>query len=232
MKDSKIYSKNLKKFYRLVKQKYPKVKNVSYDDITKAIVHGIILEKISESAKKSALKKFDDYFIDLNDMRVSRPEEIIEMLGENTPEAKETAMKLIEVLKSVFHRYDTINLETMKKMGKKQAKQILEKFEDNSRFAVDYCVLTALGGHAIPLTSTMTEYLKGNELVHPQAKQQEIEGFLTRQISAKNAYEFYSLLRQESETGKVSKAKKKKAGRRSGSETKTKTAKKAAKKKK
>jgi ribosomal protein S13 len=45
----------------------------------------------------------------------------------------------------------------------------------------------------------MIGYLKGNKLVDPEADEQEIEGFLTRQISAKNAYEFYALLRHESE---------------------------------
>ena len=155
MKDSKVYSQNLKKFYRLAKQKHPKVKNVTYENITEAVVRGVILEQISEPSTKSAFKKFDNYFIDLNDMRVSRPEEIMEMLGENSPEVKETALNVITVLRSMFQRYNTINLETMKKMGKKQAKQILEKFDGNTRFAVDYCVLTALGGHAIPLTSNM-----------------------------------------------------------------------------
>jgi hypothetical protein len=54
----------------------------------------------------------------------------------------------------------------------------------------------------------MTEYLKGNELVDPEADEQEIEGFLAKQIPAKNGYEFYSLLRQESEAPDADKAKK------------------------
>ena len=54
----------------------------------------------------------------------------------------------------------------------------------------------------------MIEYLRSNALVHPEADEQEIEGFLARQISAENAYEFYALLRRQSEARKA-KAKKK-----------------------
>jgi hypothetical protein len=75
-------------------------------------------------------------------------------------------------------------------------------------------MLTALQGHAIPLNSAMIDYLKTNELVHTEAGYEEIEGFLTRQIPAKNAYEFYSLLRHESESPKSQKARKTKSGKK------------------
>jgi hypothetical protein len=60
------------------------------------------------------------------------------------------------------------------------------------------------------LTKKMIEFLRSNELVHAGADEQEIEGFLARQVSAENAYEFYSLLRRESEA-REAKGKKKTA---------------------
>jgi hypothetical protein len=54
----------------------------------------------------------------------------------------------------------------------------------------------------------MIEYLRSNELVHAGADEREIEGFLARQVSAENAYEFYSLLRRQSEARKAGKKKK------------------------
>ena len=77
-----------------------------------------------------------------------------------------------------------------------------EKIDGVSRFAVDFCCLTSLQGHAIPLTKKMIEYLRSNQLVHPDADEQQIEGFLARQIPAANAYEFYALLRRQSESRK------------------------------
>jgi hypothetical protein len=48
----------------------------------------------------------------------------------------------------------------------------------------------------------MIEYLKTSQLINAEAGYEEIEGFLARLISIKNAYEFYSLLRRESESPK------------------------------
>jgi hypothetical protein len=222
MKDSKKYSAAIQKLYRSLKRKYPKAKKVEYDNITESLVHGAVLEYINESTLRSAFKKFDDYFVDFNDMRVSRPEEIVEMLGEDGETARKAGVNVIRMLTSIFRKYNNVSLDSLKKVGKRQSRVILEKFDGMSSFSVDYCMLTALQGHAIPLTGKMIQYLRDNDLIHPAAERSDIEGFLTRQISASNAYEFYALLRRESESKRSTGGKKKTATKAGSSETKTK----------
>ncbi len=232
MKNSKQYAQNVQKLYRSLKRKYPKVKKVEYEDILEALVHSLVLEHMTETATKAAFRRFSDYFIDFNDMRVSRPEEIMEMLGEDNNAAKTVALNIIRALTTIFEKYNAINLESMKKAGKRQARATLGKFDKVSNFCVDYCILTAMGGHAIPLTEKMIEFLKDNELVHPSADANEIGGFLARQISASNAYEFYSLLRRQSEAQRRLKKKTKTTRSKNTKSTKKKKTKKKMKKKK
>jgi endonuclease III len=205
MKNSRSYSQRLEKVLRSLEQKFPKVEKARHEDPAEALVHATVTENMSDSAAQGALKRMWDYFVDLNDLRVSRQEEIVEVLGPNSAEARETASKINSILWSIFRKYNTVSLELLKKMSKRPARQMLEKMEGVSHFAVNYCMLTSLGGHAIPLTKGMLEYLRASELVHPEATEEEIEGFLTRQISAAKAYEFYRLVRQESESGAVTK---------------------------
>jgi endonuclease III len=202
MKNSKEYSSKVHKLYRSLKRRYPKVQRAEYDEPVDALVYAIISENMSEASTQSVIKRFTDYFVDWNDLRVSRQEEIIEMLGSDTPAARDIASSLNKVLWSVFGKYNMVSLEAMHKMSKRPAKQALEKMEGTSRFVVDYCMLTSLHGHAIPLTKNMIEYLRSSELVHPEADEGEISGFLARQISAENAYEFYYLLRLQGESHK------------------------------
>jgi hypothetical protein len=210
MKNSKNYSKKIQKLHNSLARKYSKVQNVTYDDPTDAIVYAVICSMLDEKTTKSAIKKFSDYFIDLNDLRVSRIEEIVEMLGADTPATREVASIITTVLRSIFNEYHKVSLEGLKKTGKRPARQALEKIEGTCRFVVNYCMLTSLQGHAIPLTERMIAYLKSKELVYPDADEQEIGGFLSKQISAKKGYEFYALLRRESETHKIEKKKKNK----------------------
>lgn len=201
MKDSKDYSKKVRKLFSSLKRRYAKVTNPEYDDPLEALVYGIISEYMDLSASKTITKKMKSYFVDLNDMRVSRTEEILDILGSSSEHPKKTAATLTQALNSVFNKYDMVSLEAFEEIGKRQAKKVLDKLEGASPFSINYCFLAAMGGHAIPLTQKMLEYLRSNELVHSEASDEEIAGFLERQISAANAYRFYWLLRCEAEGG-------------------------------
>ena len=212
MKNSKEYSKKIISLYQSLKRKYGTIvsslgSNESKDDVladepqtvVDYIIYGIISEKLDEKDAQAAMKRFSKYFVDWNDLRVSRQEEIAEQLGADTPENRQIALTITKVLQRVFNENHQISLESLQKSGKRQARQKLEKMEELSRFVIDHCMLTSLSSHAIPLTEKMIEYLKINDLVDKNADAATIEGFLSKQISAKNGYEFYELLRHESE---------------------------------
>ncbi len=233
MKNSKEYAKKVLKLYRSLKKKQPNVEKSVYEEPVDALVYAIISEHMDAKRAKAAIKRFDDYFVDLNDLRVSRSDDIVEMIDEDTPAMHELAGTLTQALRYVFNEHHKVSLEALKKIGKRPAKTALEKIDGVGRFVVDYCMLTALDGHAIPLTAAMVNYLRDRELVYPDADDQEIEGFLTKQISAKNGYEFYELLRSKSEShAKKKRKKKKKTTTKKETKTKKKTKKKAKTKKK
>lgn len=207
MKNSKEYAQRLQRLYRGLKRVHPKVEKVIYDDPIEALIYGIVSERISETASQRAMKGFRDTFVDWNDLRVSRVEEIVEVLHEDTAASRATAFALTTALRAIFDEYHTLSLLNLKKIGKRPAKQALEQLDGMDTYVVGYCMLTSLQGHAIPLTGQMADYLKQHEVVDPDADEHDIEGFLTRQIAAKNAYEFYELLRHESESPKVARKK-------------------------
>ena len=203
MKNSKEYCQKIQEFYRHLKREYQKPEKVTYDEPAYALVYAIITENRTETETHSAIKKLTEWFADWNELRVCRPDEVVEAMGGEGLAAKETASTLIKALTAVFARFHSLSLKALKKIGKRPARVLLEKIEGASVFVVDYCMLTSLQGHAIPLTRKMMEFLKNNDLVHPQSDDEEISGFLARQISAENAYEFYILLKRYSDTGKA-----------------------------
>jgi endonuclease III len=210
MKDSKDYSKKVHNLYRSLKRKYQAVQKIIYDEPVDALVYAIVSAELNETESQSAIKRLADFFADWNDLRISRVEEIIEVLGPEVTAARNIASALTAALRAVFSKYNMVSLKALYKMSKRPARSFLEKIEGTNRFVVDYCMLTSLQGHAIPLTKKMIEFLRNNKLVHVEANEEEIEGFLARQISAENAYEFYYLLRRDSEAREV-KGKKKAA---------------------
>jgi endonuclease III len=221
MKNSKEYAQRLQKLYRGLKRAQTQVEKTLYEDPVDAVIYGIVSEHRSASAAQRAMKKFRDVFVDWNDVRVSRIDEIAEVLEGSDNTSRATALALTTALRTIFDEHHAVTLTALKKQGKRPAKQVLDELRGISPFVVNYCMLTSLEGHAIPLTPPMTAYLKDNRAVDPNANDEEIQGFLTRHIPAKDAYEFYGLLRQETEAAKPAK-KKATVKAKGGRETKTK----------
>ncbi|MCK4957827.1 MAG: hypothetical protein KAT00_00470 [Planctomycetes bacterium] len=200
MKNSKEYGQKVIKLFNALKRK-GSAAAVKYDDPVEALIYATVSENLRESAAKRVLKKIREHFVDINDLRVSRIEEVMEILSKDGF-SEESATALKEALNAVFYKYNGMSLLSLTEIGKRQAKKDLGKLEGVSRFVVNYCVLTTLGGHAIPLTDCMIEYLRDSELVYPGADVDDIEGFLERKITLAKAYEFYRLLRHKSESVK------------------------------
>lgn len=186
-----------------MKRVHPKIERRTYEDPAEALICGIISERLSEAATGKALREIRASFVDWNDLRVARIEEIAEALGSNTTAGRDTAIALTAALRAVFDEHHKISLAVLKKLGKRPARLGLEKLQGVSRFVINYCMLTSMEAHAVPLTRNMIEYLRRQGAISPNADEEDIEGFLTRQVSAKDAYEFYALLRRESESPKL-----------------------------
>lgn len=208
MKNSTLYAAKIAKLYRDMKKEHGKVKTVEYEDPIEAIVFGSLCEHLTLSSARSSMRKITKHFVDLNDLRVSRPEEFIEVLGGHSEEVDAVAFELSESLNGIFSKFDTVKLMELKELGKRQAKKELEDVEKVTPFAVGYCFLTALGGHAIPVSKLMADYLRVEGFVHPKAKEHDIEGFLERQNKSEDAYEFFMLLKAHSDASAKKTAKK------------------------
>jgi hypothetical protein len=199
MKDSKKYSQNIKTLYTQLKKGSSKILCPDYEEPVDSLVHAMFSEHLTIAETDAAAKHFKNYFIDSNDLRVSRPEEIMEMMGKNDAVSRQTAVLIAGILHNIFETNDVVSLAELRKMGKKPARQALEELPGITAFAVDFCCLTSLQSHAIPLNETMLRYLRENDFVDPKAEFKDISGFLSRQISADKAYEFYFLMRKEAE---------------------------------
>ncbi|MDH7599942.1 MAG: hypothetical protein QHH07_09965 [Sedimentisphaerales bacterium] len=199
MKDSKVYASKLRRLLRGLQGSTSKEELADQQDLPQALIYGVICEHFSDSHAQQMYRRIIRHFVDLNDLRVSTPEEIMDVWGDRSAMARVAATKLLSLLMTVFNKFHTLDLNAIKKTGKKPAKQFLQALDGISRFALDYSMLTCLGAHAIPVNEQMVQYLKAAELVHPEADMDQICSFLAKVIPAKRAYAAYRLLRKHAQ---------------------------------
>lgn len=209
MKNSKKFSPKVTKLFNSLKRNSKKQPMPTYNDPIEAVVYALISEYLPETAAGRLYRRMMKHFVDLNDLRVSRREEILDVFGDSSEDFEKIAKSITRVLNVIFEKTNRITLDQLAQDGKRQAHKELTEIEGITPFAVSYSFLTAFGGHAIPLNAKMLEYLRANELVYLTATDAEIAGFLERQIGATDAYDFYLLVRDEAEkAGPTAKTKK------------------------
>lgn len=199
MKNSKQYAERIRKLYNSLKRKGPKPRKPPAEDPTEALVFAIVREQLPSNAARTAFNKLKRHFVDFNDLRVARKEEVLDVLGRDNPAHQTITERLSKALQHIFNKHNSVSLAHLTETGKRPARQALETIDGATPFVINYVSLVALDAHAIPLTDYMIEYLKNNELVHPSADAADIEGFLLRQIAAARALDFFHRLSRESE---------------------------------
>ena len=208
MKNSSQYAKKIKSFLGKMKKSGSGVKRITYEEPVDAIVDAAVSEQLTLKKSKTAIRKLKNHFVDWNDLRVSRQEEIVDVLGKNGEAEKKIAIGLPKILNASFKKYNALTMVKLLEMNKRPAKAELEKVEGMTGYISEYMMLMVLDGHSIPLTEKMISYLKDNELVDSNADHADIEGFLLRQVPASKGFDFYAFLRERSEETKKKTAKK------------------------
>jgi len=201
MKDSQKYSKKVVAFFKKHRSKRA-LKPLQNDDKVETLVYSVLYEHLTSDNVDICGRLLSEHFVDWNDLRVCRQEEILDVLAVvKIPDAtrKKVALQLIKSLNCVFDKYDRISFEDIDELGKRQANQELEKLSEFTPFMVDFLMLNFKASHSLPLNEMMLNYVKDNGLVDSESDEQDIKSFLLRQVNVNDVYEFYSILRQQAE---------------------------------
>lgn len=107
-----------------------------------------------------AYRRLQERFFDWNEIRVSSPREVAEILEPFLGDADARAQRIIDFLQEVFETTFSFDLESLHKKGVKQAAKQLGRYQSANDYAVAWVVQHSLGGHAIPLDAPSLRALR------------------------------------------------------------------------
>lgn len=232
MKDSNEYGTRLKKLIHRLQRSGGQATEPEIQDVTTELILACLSEYNPESKARAALNKLRNYFVDFNELRVSRSTEVIEVIGKNFQEARITAERILKVLRHSYQKMNTMDLESMHQMGKREAKTFFESLDGITTYIVSRVMMRGLDGHAFPMHEPMLKMLRIEEVVDPKAEANDVQGFLERQITSARIHKVYALLRRHADHFKGKKSLKTKPEAKTKAKTKKKRKKTSTKKKK
>jgi len=182
------------------------------DDPLRQLAIGVLGVSCGTATGAKAVEQLLRVMVDWNEVRVSTAGEIARVIGKFIPDSRLHAQRLIRSLGALYQRENWLTLAKLKNMGRREARQYLERLDGADDFAVACVLLWSLGGHAIPVDDRLLGAMREARLVHPEATRAEVQAFLERNISANDAREFCLLM--QSFTPRDASAKGKKAAGR------------------
>lgn len=133
--------------------------------VLEQFIYAICREGTTRAHADQAYQALQSRFFDWNEIRVSAPEELAEVLEGLTPEPLARAQRIIGFLQEVFETTFAFDLEGLQKKGLKQAAKQLARYQSANDYAVAWVTQQSLGGHAIPLDNVILRVLRRLQLI-------------------------------------------------------------------
>lgn len=128
-------------------------------------IHGTLLWEASSHQAKLALNRINEYFADFNDLRVAPTLHILPILGERYPLAIERISRLLSWLNHLHRIQQSIDLEHLRDVARKDARHFLISLEGMPLYAVDHTAMHGLGVRTMPMDERLAALLVAEEVI-------------------------------------------------------------------
>lgn len=160
-KSGKSAPKTLESFMEFLKSGGTARQNVLNADapLLNHFAFAVVLENANFDQTRKAYDEIYTYFIDWNEVRVSRANEILQVIG-NIPNGLVVGERMRRILQTIFEKIYKFDLEDYRQQGPKAVEDFLASIPYTTRFALDYVKFFVLDEDSLPLSEASLQVLR------------------------------------------------------------------------
>lgn len=151
----------------------------------------------------TAFGKIMAQVVDLNELRVSHANEVIEMIGTRYPDANSRVIRMLQSMMEIFDREHDYKMSSLGSRNKREQREYLDSLPGMAPFVAARVALLAFGAHAMPVDDRILTLLIKADIFDPGTTPAEAENWLTRQIKAGDAVHAYLALQEWADSQRV-----------------------------
>ncbi len=160
-----------------------------------ALVRAAMSYDVPDGKADDAMKAIEKEFVDLNELRVATELEVQELLGQRYPEIEERVTMITAALNNIFEREHTMNLERLKTISKRDARQFLRELPEIHPFVEASVMLYAFDAPAFPIDDQILSYLVEEDAVEEGTSLTDAQKFVEHQLKGDELYDLFASLR-------------------------------------
>jgi endonuclease III len=190
MKNATKYADTLSSLLRQLRREYKPDEKQSQVPL-RSLVRAAMSYDVSDTKADEAMRLIEKEFVDLNELRVATDLEIQELLGVRYPGIERRVAMITGALNNIFEREHTMNLERLKTISRRDARQFLRELPDIHPFVEAYVMLYGFDGHTFPIDDEILAYLKEEQAVDQSATLEDAQKFIEHNLKAEDMHEFF-----------------------------------------
>jgi endonuclease-3 len=193
-------AKRLERIRKALKRKYGEQERLPVTHPVEHAIRTVLAEETTPGEVDAAMDRIRDHFIDYNDLRVSRPREIRDVLGDDFPRASYKARVIPRLLDQVFKRHNSMVWDFLEEMGKIEAREFFEALEEVRPYVAATLARDCADAHTFPVDRDIGRVLGRLGLVDTDTDSEtDMQGFMERAVKSDQAWELHALLRRLAE---------------------------------
>lgn len=167
---------------------------LSEESLINEMMVSLLLWESTIAHAEKGFERIRSELVDLNELRVCTPDELVAVLGSRMPRCNERALRMITVLNSIYDRENALSLAHLREMNKKDAQAYLSSIDGLPVYAASRVVLFGLGLHAFPLDERIARKLAGEDVITTGTTPEQQTAQLERGVRASDTLEAYTLV--------------------------------------
>lgn len=160
------------------------------------LVFSFLMWNATERQADTAFGKIMAQVVDLNELRVSLTNEVIEMIGVRYPDASNRVIRMLQSMMEIFDREHDYKMSSLGARSKREQREYLDTLPGMTPFVAARVALLSFGAHAMPVDDRLLTLLVKAGVFEPDTTPADAENWLTRQVKAGDAMNAYLALQE------------------------------------
>lgn len=160
------------------------------------LVFSFLMWNATAKQADTAFGKIMAQVVDLNELRISLTNEIIEMIGVRYPDANTRVIRMLQSMMEIYEREYDYKMSSVPARNKREQREYLDTLPGMTPFVAARVSLLSFGAHAMPVDDRLLTLLIKADVFEEGTTPADAESWLTRQVKAGDAMEAYLALQE------------------------------------
>lgn len=185
------------------------------DPLMNELMVSMLLWESSFTHAQRAIEGIRSNLVDLNELRVCTPDELVAIFGARMPKCSERVLRVLSVLNAVYDLENTLALEHLREKNKRDVQVYLGGIDGLPQFVIARVLLIGMGLHAFPLDERIAKSLISESVLSSGTPLDQQAGQLERMVRASDALSTYTLVEHWAQESRTTSRTKKKTSTKS-----------------